>query len=942
MGSAETKVLTDTIYEKIVAFSPYTIFEIPKCNAAKGLIKEMIYLIRLYTNETHLKSHALKTLAILPYLICQRTHEKSRAVDDRKALERRIELWKKGEIQKLLTEAEAIQKKMNKKLRKAKEIDKVKKFASLMGKGKVAKATRELTTEGTAGTLPLDVDTCRKLKELHPTGQNVTHGTTFDGPYVAPPPAMFSMITGERIRKHALHTHGAAGPSGLDAKGWKNILSVSKFGAAAKDLGDAVATLARKMATEDCQFLEAITACRLIALNKNPGCRPVGVGEVLRRIIGKAVMEVTKDDVRESVGNLQVCVGQQAGCEAAVHAIREIYQTPECEAVLMVDASNAFNTINRRATIQNIKVKCPILAKYVENTYKEPAHLYISDSKTNRREVIKSEEGTTQGDPIAMAMYALGLSKLQGEIRHAVTEVKQVAYADDLTGAGKIDNLRKWWDKIMALGPPIGYFPNERKSVLIVKPGFLEVARVKFGDMNVKITEEGDKHLGAVIGTTDFKEKFVKTQVAKWKAEIERLAEMARSEPHAAYSAFTFGVKHRWNFLMRTVPNIGPLFAPLEATIREKLLPELTGRHILAREDPERAIIALPPRLGGLGIPNPWKIADTEHQNSMKLTAQLTQRIVDQDESTEIDLAEQWNITREISKAREAEQKTESEQIKTNLENNSDRIRRLDMAQEVGASNWLTALPIRAKGFSLNKQEFVDALALRYGWPIDGLPQLCTCGTAFDPNHAMNCKTGGFICIRHDEIRDLTAQMLNEVCHDVRVEPLLIPTNGRNFTHRTANTAEDARVDVSARGFWARGQRAYLDVRIYNPMAQSHRNQDLLSAHKKNENEKKREYDERIREVEHGTFTPLVFTSSGGMAPLAIKFYSTLAQQLAEKRQQPSSCITAWLRCRLSFSLLRSAILCLRGTRTKPPAYTSVGDLDFQETVIDSRIDFRM
>ena len=180
------------------------------------------------------------------------------------------------------------------------------------------------------------------------------------------------------------------------------------------------------------------------------------------------------------------------------------------------------------------------------------------------------------------------------------------------------------------------------------------------------------------------------------------------------------------------------------------------------------------------------------------------------------------------------------------------------------------------------------------------------------------------------------------MCHDVRVEPLLIPTNGRNFTHRTANTAEDARVDVSARGFWARGQRAYLDVRIYNPMAQSHRNQDLLSAHKKNENEKKREYDERIREVEHGTFTPLVFTSSGGMAPLAIKFYSTLAQQLAEKRQQPSSCITAWLRCRLSFSLLRSAILCLRGTRTKPPAYTMVGDLDIQETVIDSRIDFRM
>ena len=133
-----------------------------------------------------------------------------------------------------------------------------------------------------------------------------------------------------------------------------------------------------------------------------------------------------------------------------------------------------------------------------------------------------------------------------------------------------------------------------------------------------------------------------------------------------------------------------------------------------------------------------------------------------------------------------------------------------------------------------------------------------------------------------------------------------------------------------------------MDVRIYNPMAQSHRDQDLLSAHKKNEQEKKREYDERIREIEHGTFTPLVFTSSGGMAPLAIRFYATLAQQLAEKKQQPRSCVTAWLRCRLSFSLLRSAILCLRGTRAKPPAYTNVGNLDFEETVVDSKIGIRM
>ena len=149
--------------------------------------------------------------------------------------------------------------------------------------------------------------------------------------------------------------------------------------------------------------------------------------------------------------------------------MREIYKQPECEAVMMVDASNAFNTLNRRATIHTIKVKCPSFAKYVENTYKEPAQLFISDKNTNQCEMIKSAEGTTQGDPVAMAMYAIGLSKLQSKISYETTQVKQVAYADDLTGAGNIKKLREWWELILKHGPPQGYCPNARKSILIVK-----------------------------------------------------------------------------------------------------------------------------------------------------------------------------------------------------------------------------------------------------------------------------------------------------------------------------------------------------------------------------------------------------------------------------------------------------------------------------------------
>ena len=79
--------------------------------------------------------------------------------------------------------------------------------------------------------------------------------------------------------------------------------------------------------------------------------RPIGVGEVLRRIIGKAIMSVAILDVQKAAGPLQLCAGQSAGVEAAVHAMRDFYEDDESEGVLLVDADNAFNKINREAVL---------------------------------------------------------------------------------------------------------------------------------------------------------------------------------------------------------------------------------------------------------------------------------------------------------------------------------------------------------------------------------------------------------------------------------------------------------------------------------------------------------------------------------------------------------------------------------------------------------------
>ena len=135
----------------------------------------------------------------------------------------------------------------------------------------------------------------------------------------------------------------------MDAATWRRLLTSKRHNKEAANLRAAIALLARKLCREKCEHVEPLTACRLIPAKKQPdGIRPIGVGEVLRRIIGRCVMRVTKQDVMKAAGNLQLCAGQQAGAEAAIHAMQDIYNDEECEAVLLVDASNAFNTLNRK------------------------------------------------------------------------------------------------------------------------------------------------------------------------------------------------------------------------------------------------------------------------------------------------------------------------------------------------------------------------------------------------------------------------------------------------------------------------------------------------------------------------------------------------------------------------------------------------------------------
>ena len=392
------------------------------------------------------------------------------------------------------------------------------------------------------------------------------------------------------------------------------------YGTINADLRRAFASVIKKICTgklsvdttKDETPFEAFLACRFIPLDENPGLRPIGVGEVLRRIAGKVVMKVVKEDIKKAAGCLQLCVGQEAGCEAAIHAMHKIFESNETVAILIVDAENAFNSINCIALLHNIEYLCPAIATFLYNCYAISPRLFIGGKE------LRSREGTTQGDPTAMAAYALGLTPLLYHLQSVKRSVKHAAFADDLTGARNLEEIKIWWDILIIEGPKYGYYPKPLMSFLIVKQHYKEYAERIFAGSNIKITTKGVRHLVAVLGDISFKEEYLQNEVHSWKNQLEILSKIAEIQPQAAYSAYMFRFKHEFTFFLQTLPDIADYLLPIEETLRSRFIPAITGGHICS--DAERALLALPVKFSGLGLQNRCEVANTELLNSKEIT----------------------------------------------------------------------------------------------------------------------------------------------------------------------------------------------------------------------------------------------------------------------------------------------------------------------------------
>ena len=253
-------------------------FTPPSGRAGKGFVSELSRLYQAFGTASTLESVALKATIVLPHLLLQKPHRTSKNKDHIACLDRRLSLWKKGDIDQLMEEGKAIQERLPKKSPPSGK-NTARSFANLVFSGRCKAALDLLSDKGSSGILHLNDlikpndPNPQSVKEAliskHPPAQYIHEECILDGAPEDPHPIIFEAIKSDLIRSSALKTTGAAGPSGLDAHMWRRLCT--SFKGPSRDLGESLATVARRLCSEyvDPSLIEPLLACRLIALDKN-------------------------------------------------------------------------------------------------------------------------------------------------------------------------------------------------------------------------------------------------------------------------------------------------------------------------------------------------------------------------------------------------------------------------------------------------------------------------------------------------------------------------------------------------------------------------------------------------------------------------------------------------------------------------------------------------
>jgi uncharacterized C2H2 Zn-finger protein len=882
------------------------LYDLPASStSSRKFIHTLADEIELLTNSQYPSERVLIFIAVM----LQRDKNVKQAKDINRLLERRLNLWANEHFEILLTESMKSDNSLrNSHNRKEHNNHVTQTFTRLILRGKIREAVNWLLTNDTSKVLNTnhEVDATGKtvsdvLKDKHPLPKTPNADLfTLPDEVLELPPLLEVDITSNHVEQVARKLHGGGGPTGTTSENWKDYLL--RFGEASHHLRNSIAQLTMTLNNEYVPWhqIQALMSSRLVALDKCPGVRPIGIGECLRRIISKCMILATGSEVTEACGQSQLCSGLSSGIEGAIHAMNNLYQD-KCYpgsnwGMILVDANNAFNSVNRQLALWQARIYWPHCARFLYNTYNGHAELVIRDSDIR----LYSKEGVTQGDPLAMPLYALATLPIINKMKKEQKTI-QSWYADDSSAQGDLNSLRNWWDKINTIGPSFGYFPQAKKTLLVVSETDKETAHKIFKGTNITIVT-GSRFLGSYIG--DGNEDFIKNKVNKFVSTVEKISQICKDSPQAAYTALTKAIQFQWSFLLRVLNNSHEFFEPLTHALRTIFLPTLFGSDV---SPIEADLFSLPVHKGGLAISDPFNATNMHYEMSRNGCKALTMALIDQ---KQIVLSDHNTSLKEARKeGRKEKQARDDTLLETTLAKftaNKKRAIERSIASKMKSksSNWLSVIPTKKDHFDLSPTEFRDALAIRYHRIPNSMPQSCDgCGNSyFNIDHALCCKTGGLITRRHNEIRDLFCELCQHAWGNVTKEPLISQNDC------------GLRADLSCRGVWVAQREALFDIRVVDTDAPSYLPHPVTTILKSAEKEKQRKYSNAC-EMQHVTFTPLVTSVDGVFAPQMSSFIKHMAEKISERWNRSLSTILGWLRARIGIAIIRATSMCIRGTR---------------------------
>ena len=728
----------------------------------------------------------------------------------------------------------------------------------------------------------------------------------------------------------------------------------------------------------------------------------------------------TRNLARDACGNIQACAGLKAGIEGMIHSVRAIWpesagwtfdqgadaepanlfqqlldgterelasaganEDPELAleeeevdpgaaeyvdlaqyernsgyGALMVDARNAFNEKNRYLMLWNVYHRWHRGSRLTFNRYRHQNIIYVRGLPGEMPVIILGKEGVAQGCVFGSICFGIGLMPLAEKMREEVPEALQPLFADDVTPVGPAGPNARCLKFLCDNGPRYGYFPEPEKSFYVCKGEDESVARMAFAGFgfgaDVLKFVRGHRYLGSYIGSGTLKEDYINDKVTTWVSAIEVLAKLAVKYPQAVYAGYTFCLQGEWQFLCRCTPGIAHLMQPMEHAIRTHLLPSFLGIDAVDVDIKFRELLALAAKRGGLGIRNPMATAEDYFNTSMDACSYLVGTLVNREPFDQV--RHKGHIAEAVTSAQKVRMLGENDILERKARGNPTEKRRYKKALQ-GTGMFLTAIPNRLNGTILSAEQWRDNVRLLYNLEPLNMPSKCDgCGAKLTVDHALSCKKGGLVHMRHDdiggEIRWLASCALSH--SRVEREPYINSSVGRRAREIAAAATQqpptpppvtplqqqptqpprrqnqppqqctptpidEKRGDVGIHGFWERGRLCIFDIRVTDTDARSYRHKDPMKVLEAQEQEKKDKYLSTCHEL-HKDFTPMVYSVDGMAGREARMAEKRLASYLANKWHRPYSQMVPFVRLRIRMSIARSNSLLLRGSRDREPA----------------------